>query len=119
MGPASLLVATGMQRCVKRWDPFEGATLTRIDLGGHPLAASSGTEVLSGAVLLVASRSRASHSALASALMIAISSSVGRGTKGYIRRCLFIVFGKDFDPEFVAIDCKMNPGQPFGIQRVK
>jgi hypothetical protein len=37
MGPASLLAATGMQRCVKRWDPFEGAALTRIDLGGHRL----------------------------------------------------------------------------------
>ena len=28
MGPASLLAATGMQRCVRRWDPFERATLT-------------------------------------------------------------------------------------------
>ena len=33
MGPASLLAATAMQRCVKRWDPFERAT--RIDFGGH------------------------------------------------------------------------------------
>ena len=33
MGPASLLAATAMQRCVKRWDPFKGAT--RIALGGH------------------------------------------------------------------------------------
>ena len=35
MGPASLLADTAMQRCVKRWDPFEGPTLTQIELGGH------------------------------------------------------------------------------------
>jgi hypothetical protein len=51
MGPASLLAATGMQRCVKRWDPFEGAT--RIGPADTTLAASSNTEVLSRAVLLV------------------------------------------------------------------
>ena len=50
MGPASLLAATAMQRCVKRWDPFEGPTLTQIDLGGHR---PCGSEVLSRAALLV------------------------------------------------------------------
>jgi hypothetical protein len=40
-----------MQRCVKRWDPF--GDLPRIGAADTALAASSDTEVLSWAVLLV------------------------------------------------------------------